>query len=83
MIELDDDTAREVRALAARLLRLVPDPDAPIHARDVQAGPYTALCRAPSERPRLTDDPDSVTCKRCRGASDYDAWAFRRRDPGS
>lgn len=78
MINLTDAQARELRAMAQRILQLVPDPDSPVHAREIETG--RGLCHREGYHPRLTDEPSEVTCNACRSASDWEPWAFRRSE---
>jgi len=76
VIELQDDQVRELRALAARLLALLPNPDAPVHARTYEGD--RVLCGRTGPAVRVTDSAPAVDCKACRASSDWEAWAWRR-----
>lgn len=74
---LDETQLRAVRALLQRALVLLPDPDAPVHARapDTKAG---TLCGRGGERPQTTNCTNDVTCKACRAMPRFEPWRFRR-----
>lgn len=76
-VTLTDKEARELRAAAARILELVPDPDAPMHACGGEIVDRATLCGRGGHRPRTTTLPHEVTCKACRHSSEWDAWYFQ------
>ncbi len=76
MITLDAETARRVRRAADLILRLVADPDAPVHARDPED--HRGLCHRGGNYARQTDEPSLVTCGACTHTVEWDAWCWRR-----
>ena len=60
--KLTEDEVRELRALAQRILEIVPDPDAVVHWR-VEHG---TLCGRGGPRPRTSWWVNEVTCEACR-----------------
>lgn len=74
-ILLTPDEARRLRALAIEILSIVPDPGAAVHALHRGA----TLCGRGGVHPRLTDEPDAVTCQACRSMGEsWLLWAHTR-----
>ena len=76
-ITLTVEQARKLREAAQMILDWVPDPGAPVHAKD--PGRPIGLCGRGTARSRYTTDVGQVTCGGCKATAKWEIWAWRAR----